>query len=144
MTSCGLNGGALKADGTYPAVIACNITNGHMPHGSNKIYTDSFPNCTHKDEDRFIGEICNDTIIGYKYFDFKGGVKFSVTARSESGGKFEISDELNGAPKAVLEISPAKDWTEFSVPLDMGTGAKPLFLKFIGKDAELKEIAFGE
>ncbi len=144
MTSCGLNGGALKAEGTYPAVIACNITNGHMPHGSNKIYTDSFPNCTHKDEDRFIGEICNDTIIGYKYFDFKGGVKFSVTARSESGGKFEISDELNGAPKAVLEISPATDWTEFSVPLDMGTEVKPLFLKFIGKDAELKEIAFGE
>ena len=30
-----------------PAVIACNITNGHMPHGSNKIYTDSFPNATH-------------------------------------------------------------------------------------------------
>ncbi|MFQ9094777.1 MAG: hypothetical protein ACLR5S_11160, partial [Ruminococcus sp.] len=46
ITSCGLNGKPLEGKGTYPAVIACNITNGHMPHGSNKIYTDSFPNVT--------------------------------------------------------------------------------------------------
>ncbi|MFQ9435485.1 MAG: family 43 glycosylhydrolase [Ruminococcus callidus] len=57
ITSCGLNGKPLHGTGTYPAVIACNITNGHMPHGSNKIYTDSFPNATHCGEDRFIGEI---------------------------------------------------------------------------------------
>ena len=61
MTSCGLNGGPLKAEGTYPAVIACNITNGHMPHGSNKIYTDIFPNCTHSGDARLIAyrlQIC--------------------------------------------------------------------------------------
>lgn len=142
ITSCGLNGGALKAEGRYPAVIACNLTNGHMPHGSNKIYTESFPNCSHRGEDRFIAEICDGTLIGYKYFEFKAPVKFSVLVRSESGGKFEVSDKLGGAPKAVIELSPSKDWTEFSAPLDMGEGDKPLFLKFVGKDAELKEIAF--
>lgn len=149
MTSCGLNGGALKAEGTYPAVIACNITNGHMPHGSNKIYTDSFPNCTHRDvtnggRERFIGEISGGTVVGYKYFDFKGAVTFSVTARSANGGSFEVSDKLNGEPKAVIEISPSEEWKSFSVYLDMGTGVYPLFLKFIGENAELKEIAFGE
>lgn len=149
MTSCGLNGGALKAEGTYPAVIACNITNGHMPHGSNKIYTDRFPNCTHRDDpnvgrERFIGEICDGTVIGYKYFDFKGTVTFSVTARSANGGSFEVSDKLGGEPKAVIKISPAEEWKSFSAVLDMGKGVYPLFLKFIGENAELKEIAFGE
>lgn len=144
MTSCGLNGGALKAEGTYPAVIACNITNGHMPHGSNKIYTDSFPNCTHSGDDRFIAEIGDGTVIGYKYFEFKGTVKFSVLTRSESGGKFEVSDKIGGEPKAVIEISPTESWTEFSVPLDMGEKVSPLFLKFIGVNAELKEICFAE
>lgn len=143
MTSCGLNGGALKAEGTYPAVIACNITNGAMPHGSNKIYTESFPNCTHRGEDRFIGEICDNTFIGYKYFDFKGKVDLTVKTCSESGGKFEISDSIGGDAKAVIDISPSKDWTEHSVMLDMGTGVSALYLKFIGENAELKEIKFG-
>ncbi|MDE7288630.1 MAG: hypothetical protein K2N71_03875, partial [Oscillospiraceae bacterium] len=69
-------------------------------------------------------------------------VKFSVLTRSQSGGKFEISDKLGGEPKAVAEISPTENWTEFSVPLDMGEGVSPLFLKFIGENAELKEIGF--
>ena len=144
ITSCGLNGGALIAEGSYPAVIACNITNGHMPHGSNKIYGESFPNCTNVGEDRFIAEIGDGTVIGYKYFDFNGKVNFSVTARSAKGGSFEVSDELNGAPKAVVEISPSEEWTEFSAALDMGKGVSPLFLRFKGKSAELKEIAFAE
>lgn len=143
ITSCGLNGGALRAEGSYPAVIACNITNGHMPHGSNKIYTESFPNCTNVGEDRFIAEIGDGAVIGYKYFDFDSAVNFTVTARSAKGGSFEVSDELNGAPKAVVELSPSEEWTEFSAALDMGKGVSPLFLKFKGESAELKEIAFG-
>ena len=144
LTSCGLNGGALRAEGSYPAVIACNITNGHMPHGSNKIYTESFPNCTNVGEDRFIAEIGDGAVIGYKYFDFSGEVNFTVTARSAKGGSFEISDRLDGAPKAVVKISPSEEWTDFSAVLDMGKGVSPLFLKFKGENAELKEMAFGE
>ena len=144
LTSCGLNGGALRAEGSYPAVIACNITNGHMPHGSNKIYTESFPNCTNVGEDRFIAEIGDGAVIGYKYFDFNGEVNFTVTARSAKGGSFEISDRLDGAPKAVVKVSPSEKWTDFSAVLDMGKGVSPLFLKFKGENAELKEIAFGE
>ena len=144
LTSCGLNGGALRAEGSYPAVIACNITNGHMPHGSNKIYTESFPNCTNVGEDRFIAEIGDGAVIGYKYFDFSGEVNFTATARSAKGGSFEISDRLDGAPKAVVKISPSEEWTDFSAVLDMGKGVSPLFLKFKGENAELKEIAFGE
>ena len=102
ITSCGLNGGALKAEGTYPAAIACNITNGHMPHGCNSIYSEKFPNVNHRILDgtevtyanvfenregraeRFIAEIEDGTLIGFKYFDFKNVKKLTVSARVEN------------------------------------------------------------
>ena len=85
ITSCGLNPEPLKTNGyEYPATIACIITNGHMPHGCNSIYKDSFPNVSHLGEDRFIAEICADTLIGYKYFDYKGVTKLTVKTRHSS------------------------------------------------------------
>ena len=65
ISSCGLNGSPLRAEGRYPATIACHITNGHMPHGSNRIFEDSFPNYTNDGEERFIGEISDGTLIGF-------------------------------------------------------------------------------
>lgn len=86
VTSCGLNSGPLeaKSDRRYPAVIACNLTNGHMPHGSNSVYQTEFPNVTNIGEDRFIAEIEDGTLIGYKYFNFENVNAVSVTARIEA------------------------------------------------------------
>lgn len=84
ITSCGLNNGPLKAAGTYPAVIACNITNGYMPHGCNSIYATSFPNVTNLGDDRFIGEVCHGTLIGFKYFDMKNVSLLGVEYRFET------------------------------------------------------------
>lgn len=84
ITSCGLNEGALKAEGAYPAIIACNITNGRMPFGSNSIYTFSFPNVTNIGDERFIAEIGNNTLLGYKYFDFKKVSEIGIVIRKET------------------------------------------------------------
>ncbi|MBO4997482.1 MAG: family 43 glycosylhydrolase [Lachnospira sp.] len=86
ITSCGLNEGPLAArvGMHYPAVIACNLTNGHMPHGSNSIYQIEFPNVTNKGDERFIAEIEDGTFIGYKYFSFAQVDSIGVVARIES------------------------------------------------------------
>lgn len=84
MTSCGLNDGPLSAEGIYPAVIACNLTNGHMPHGSNSVFQISFPNVTHKGQERFIAEIEDNTLIGYKYFECRDVKQFGITYRMET------------------------------------------------------------
>ena len=84
ITSCGLNGGPLPAQGSYPAVICANLTNHRMPHGSNCIFDDAFPNVTHLGDDRFIGEIEDNTLIGYKYFSFNNNKKITVIARQET------------------------------------------------------------
>lgn len=86
ITSCGLNDGPLtaKQGDSYPAVIACTLTNGHMPHGCNSIYQIEFPNVTNCGDDRFIAEIEDGTLIGYKYFEFNDVHAISVTARIET------------------------------------------------------------
>lgn len=137
ITSCGLNNGPLKANGEYPAVIACNITNGHMPHGSNSIFTFSFPNVNNCGEDRFIDEIKEGTVIGYKYFDFFGNNKITVTVKSTGSGVFTVNDNA-----AVIKISPCNEWTQFSAELKIVDGISPIFLKYKG-DGEIKLINIG-
>jgi len=139
MTSCGLNGAPLEGKGTYPAVIACNITNGHMPHGSNRIFTESFPNVTNKGEERFIGEIGEGTLIGYKYFE--GAVSgVGVLVRGDAEGVLEVRTELSGAVLAEIAVKPSADWTEASAEVQV-SGTFPLYLKYRGKGLiDIKEL----
>ena len=83
VTSCGLNDGPLPAKGRFPSVICCNLTNGNMPHGSNSVFSHSFPNVTHFDNERFVGEIGDGTLIGYKYFDMTNVRRIGVCVRYE-------------------------------------------------------------
>ena len=101
-------------------MIACNITNGHMPHGSNKIYTDSFPNVTNCGEDRFVGEIQDGTMLGYKYFQFSGAKEIGIQYRGTCSGKFVVS------VRTALQIADGKH---------------PLYLFFQGSgEAAVKEL----
>lgn len=75
----------METDGEYPSVIACNITNGAMPHGSNSIYKEEFPNVNHLKDERFIAEIEHGTLLGYKYFHFVGQQRLQVEIRLEKG-----------------------------------------------------------
>ncbi len=84
ITSAGLNGGPLRGEGTYPSVICCNLTNGFVPHGSNTVLSAPFPNITDKDGERFIAEIDEGTLIGYKYFDMRNVKKIGVILRAET------------------------------------------------------------
>lgn len=143
ITSCGLNGGPLVAKGTYPAVIACNITNGHMPHGSNKIFTESFPNVTHRGEDRFIGEISDNTLIGYKYFDFEDCKNITITARGSGNGAFKIYTDLKAESVGEITVTANTKWTKLTANVNISNGTHPLYFVYNGTGTfDLKEITF--
>lgn len=59
MTSCGLNGKPLMGRGIYPAAIACNLSNGKMPHLMMNKTVSTIPQITHEGEERFITNIKN-------------------------------------------------------------------------------------
>ena len=154
ITSCGLNNGPLAAEGTYPAPIACNITNGHMPHGSNKKYGEIFPHVTHEGDERFIDEITDGTLIGFKYFDFKGSAKLTLTVRAKGDGYVTVSQSLDGEPLAKINISKnicgndkecdSNKWSSLTAEVDFQAGIMPLYLRYYGENPiSLKDIQFG-
>ena len=142
MTSCGLNGGPLNGTGSYPAVIACNITNGNMPHGSNKIYTESFPNVTHSGDERYIAEIGNNTLIGYKYFRFSGEHGLAISVRG-CAGKYVVSTETEGSVIGEIDVPANDSWQEVTAELNIPHGVYPIYLRFCGEGlSELKMLRF--
>ncbi|MBQ7907424.1 MAG: family 43 glycosylhydrolase [Clostridia bacterium] len=131
MTSCGLNGGPLVARGVFPAIICCNLTNGAMPQG--ECVDRCLPHIISRGGERFISEVGDSTMIGYKYLDFCGSCKIGVKYRSADSlvnGKIKVlcGSSLVGS----IEIAPSKDWkmTFCDVKID---GVFSLYLIYEGK-----------
>lgn len=143
ITSCGLNGGPLIAKGKYSACIACNITNGKMPHGSNKIFSEHFPNVNNDKDNRFIGEITNNTLIGFKYFLFDHNKKLKLTYRGLANGYVSISNDLPDKFIKKVKINPESDFKTIEIDIDFNSGVKPLYLYFeIDGLLDLLDICF--
>lgn len=143
ITSCGLNDEPLDASGMYPAVIACNITNGDMPHGSNKIFAETFPNVNNCGEERFISEIGNNTLIGYKYFDIQGNSLLKIVVRGNANGILFVRQSIEGENLGTFSIQPLQNWTEIETKCSFKNGKQALYLFFEGNGLfDLKEVGF--
>lgn len=142
ITTSGLNNGPLMAKGTYPAVICCNLTNGHMPH--DDCY-DIYPHITNNGDERYIAEIENGTLIGYKYFKFDETAKIGIIYRNgykEPKGKILVRLGKNYTYKYEISILGADEWTNAEVAVHID-GIAPLYLEYEGEGAiEIKEIYF--
>ena len=141
MTSCGLNDGPLKCEGSYPAVIACNLTDGHMPHAVSRGEPEErFPVITSRDKEQFIGEFSDGCMAGYKYFRFAGKKIFSILARGNMNGIAAVcaDDELIGK----IEVSPFAEWKKFETEISCN-GDHALYIKFEGTgEMEIRDITF--
>ncbi len=138
-TSCGLNGRPLVAKGTYPAIICCNLTNGKMPHATNRIVNADIPYITHDENDRFITDITNNTKVVYKYFDFDKLAKLTVTYRGNGG---TLNVYTNDALQGSISLSSSKDWNTATIDLNQ-IGKASLTLQYFGDDIiDLLSISF--
>ncbi len=142
MTSCGLNDGPLAAKGTYPAAIACNLTNGRMPEASHKPCKRQIPFISHDEKDRFITDITNGTRIGFKYFQSNGQLR--LTIRGQGNGVFLVTRSWDDAPIAQIPVVSSESWqTTAPVLLPPKTGPWPLYLRYQGKGVtQLLQIEF--
>lgn len=132
ISSCGLNGEPLKAEGKYPSVIACNITNGKMPHLSNQKSKKIIPMVTHKGNERFISNIDSKTTITYKWLDFimaDGEICFDI----DSGAQGEM---IVTADDEVIARVPINNFGRTTVSAKyhvQGLKRKSLSFRFSGK-----------
>ena len=143
ITSCGLNGGPLIGEGTYPAAICCNLTNGKMRHGSNNKKKYDAPMVMCQDGERIIGSIGDKTLVGYKYFDLGGTQKLALSIRGSFRGKVEVLTDLKAVPVAEIQIEPSMNWHKAETQIKIPEGTYPIYLRFRGKGkAELIEFDF--
>lgn len=145
MTSCGLNGGPLKAEGSYSAGIACNLYGKVTPTYSHPIaMMGRHPYITQDGPDydpekggepprSYIANGKDGLVAGFKYFDLSGAKRITVRARGTAGGSLFIRTDPKGWNLAELGLCPAKDWTAFTATLAPCQGVHPLYLCYEGK-----------
>ncbi len=129
MTSCGLNQGPLRTEGSYPTPIACNLTNGRMPHSDPRDKDLDIPYITNQGEERFIAGIKDGTLIAYKYFAFKGQTKLTLRYRAEGTGSFEVF--AGESRVGQMELASCGSWRDVTITFEH-TGVKALILKYRG------------
>lgn len=143
VTSCGLNNGPLEACGKYPAVICCNLTNGHMPHGSNKEIKTKIPYIGSVNGEQILRDIGNGSWIGYKYFNFAKSTQIRIELRGEGEGVLELYDSMEGEAYSEATCKSSTGWTQIVLDASQFTGIKPLYLKYTGSgDLEIKSLEF--
>ena len=144
MTSCGLNGAALKAEGEYPAAIACNLYKGKMPHVANGKKKKRVPYITKSNGDWVIADISGGTVVGYKNFAFDGSVCIGVVLKGKFKGCLELYTDEKARPTASICINVDQEsYKKFSFPELKIYGDKEICLHFFGKGSlEFSSVFF--
>lgn len=146
MTSFGLNGTPLMAQGSYPAAIACYLVNRHTP---DKIdYSDpeieKVPRIVCTPYESYISKICDNTVIGYKFFDYIDVKRLYLEIRGEFYGKIYVSEKRDTRYIGEINVQMRdEDWQLAIISLRCSNGKKPLYLHFDGNGSlDLKTIFF--
>ncbi len=133
ITSCGLNGAPLIAQGTYPAIICCALTNYRLHYGECK--GERVPHIICKNGERFLCEVENGCLFGYKYFDFSGKTEISVKYRSGDitpCGTLKVMTEEKGEAIAKIAICDSKEWKNAHTCVEI-SGKSALYFKYEGE-----------
>ncbi len=95
MSSCGLNGKPLEGKGVYSASICCNLTNGKMPHGGNRVFK-GMPRIDDENGVQYLAELKKGTVANYKYFDLSETTSITVCLRGKGKLQIAVNDKLCG------------------------------------------------
>ena len=129
ITSCGLNGGPLKAEGEYSASIACNM----LAWAEKPPYLTQYSPDNEEKEDQYVADMYDNAYVGFKYFDFRGGEKMAVSVVATDGAVIEVSHKIGGEPFAVIPIAFCEGKTEFTCEGEISQGVKSLYFTYRGE-----------
>jgi hypothetical protein len=138
ITSSGMNEKPLSGAASYPAVYCCNLTNGHMGALSSLGRTNAeidFPYMTCVEDERYITNIKDGTLIGYKYISLKDTKQIGVVFRGNGKGKLEIRNQMEGEAVAAIEITPSAYWKMSMAQTSFSETDEELYLIYKGDDS---------
>ena len=147
VTSCGLNGAPLEASGIYPAGIACHLTDptvvNHIDYSDPVMKTQVC--VTQAQNISFITRIKDQTVIGYKYFMFRGPCSVILELRGKFQGELSIAADECGKNKiGGYRLQTETDsWELFEIPIQACTGKQALYFTFTGEGLlDMKSVGF--
>lgn len=147
ITSCGLNGAPLKAAGSYPASIACHLTDpsvtGVIDYNDPKMQRQI--RVTERQNVSFITGIRDGAVIGWKYFDFFGAGMLGLELRGRVSGMITVAHDAEGSdPIGAIELgTDTEDWQMVLIPIGPEQKTNPLYLRYEGEgEWELKSFCF--
>ena len=155
LTSCGLNGGPLKAEGMYSAGIACNLYGKLTPTYSHPMaMMNRHPYITQDGPDydpekggtpprSYIANGKDGLVALFKYFDLSGAERITVRVRGTARGTLFVRTDPKGEPLAEIGLCPSKDWKAYTSSLRSCKGTHPLCLCYEGKGKlDILDFAF--
>ncbi len=152
VTSCGLNGGPLPAEGDYPAYIACALHgaagvkhfSSHVVSGPEDAFITEERSVCGSDADCYITNLRPGAGCGFKYFAFEGAKNLALEVRGTLKGSIRVHlDDERAEPVLQIPVEPSGKFhlAEGSLPVADGTHA--LFFTFEGEGAcDLRSFTF--
>ncbi len=140
MTSCGLNNGPLRGEGTYPTYIACNVygRSGTRFLSMIKRPKGDGPYLTQDGGDResggpqYIANFCPGCTVGFKFFDLTNTRKVSVKLFGTGRGQVTIRTREDGSVVARIPVRSCPDGEEFTGELPKLSSHEALFFGMEG------------
>ena len=149
MTSCN-SIKPLRAEGVYPAYIACNLFNDedvtYIPWSG--WMEDKYPKITQDGSDGdmlngYVTSMQNGATIGFKTFMFEADKRIGLNILGYGEGSMEIRFELNGPVIASIPISGENVWTYRQAEEVLPKGLHDLYITFRGSGwSSVRDITF--
>ncbi|MCR5396910.1 MAG: beta-xylosidase, partial [Lachnospiraceae bacterium] len=148
MTSCGLNPGPLQGKGEYPANICCNLYGKkgtkflsmikRLPFGVpylTQTGADFNPEVDKDAPTQYVKNICDGSVVGYKYFDLTHTSSVTLKVKGSATGRVEVwgKEALLGQTDIQLKSSQDETDTAISVPIKGGSLNEPIYIKYFGR-----------
>ena len=144
ITSCGPNGGPLRAKGEYSAHLACYLRSaeGIQHYSSHVHWNEAHPYIAQEQEggaatlqNQFIYNLRDGAECGFKYFAFDGTERqIALRVRGEFTGEIQvIPDDPDGSPAVSVKVSGGDRWQWESAELSIPAGTHALYFKVLGQ-----------
>jgi arabinoxylan arabinofuranohydrolase len=136
-TSCGLNGGALKGEGTYPAYVACNLMSrkwfGFFRYPQKNPWVMQDGEDGDESTECYVSGLKNGFTAGYKYFDIADGhYNISVTVRGGSGKLTIATQEDEKRKLGTVCLQHSETWHTVTLGCAFPKSTLALFFTYHG------------
>lgn len=170
ITSCGLNGGPLRASEMYSAHIACNLTGKSILESGNYSQGDTIPGhvlskapddpaplvipdempyiteeaCQTGEHNwkPFINNMGEGAVAGFKFFNFDGESRAMLEIRGK-GNVSILLDGKNGTKICQINVE-SDDWKIYEKPCSQTEGVHSVYVKIDTGNVQFAQIGFAK